>query len=211
MKAEIKGTITNSLVDWPGNISFVIFLGGCNLRCPTCHNADIAWQPNTLPTISYEETKKTFLKHKTWYDGITITGGEPTVSDGLFELVGQLKRDIGLPIKLDTNGMKPDIVEKLLKANLVDAVAVDIKGPFSEYPELTGIKKMDFLGNLNRIFEMSQKYKNVFYFRTTKVPIVDNDKTLAKIKQMVPRGCKHYWQEYREVENMEDVREGVCM
>jgi pyruvate formate lyase activating enzyme len=198
---NIKSIVTSSMVDWPGKISMVLFMGGCNLRCPTCHNYQIAWSPETVDTIPKSRVENVIRNNEMWYDGIVITGGEPTIDEGLVDILTDIKHITDLPIKVDSNGMRPDILKTLIDTNLVSQFAVDIKGPVDVYPKLCGnVKDIEFGTALLETLQLADTYPDMFYFRTTKVPVVDNPYILEVIASMVPAGCKHYWQDYRQPE-----------
>jgi pyruvate formate lyase activating enzyme len=172
----VRGFENLSLCDWPGRHTCIIFLGGCNLRCPTCHNHQLAWDMHSLPVIEPARIKAYLRDRGGWLDGVTVTGGEPTMVPGIGELLWELKKS-GLPIKVDTNGMRPDTVRDLLQYNLADVFAVDVKGPFAKYPALTGhaVSEIAARANLGRIFELALAKPEAFYFRTTRVPGLTED------------------------------------
>jgi len=128
--AGVKGFIESSLLDWPGQVSAVVFLPGCNFRCPFCHNPELVLRPGTLVDISLDEILTSIESHRGWLDGIVVTGGEPTAFYGIEGLLTQLK-EAGLEIKLDTNGSRPDLLRRLIGNGLVDAVAMDVKAPLT--------------------------------------------------------------------------------
>ncbi len=167
----VRGFENLSLCDWPGRSTCIIFLGGCNLRCPTCHNHQLAWDMHSLPAIEPAHIKAYLRDRAGWLDGITITGGEPTMVPGVGELLYEIKK-FELPIKVDTNGMRPDIIKDLLQYKLADTFAVDVKGPYAKYPALTGhaVSESAAQANLERIFEMARTKPEAFYFRITRVP-----------------------------------------
>ncbi|MCJ2165819.1 MULTISPECIES: anaerobic ribonucleoside-triphosphate reductase activating protein [unclassified Pseudodesulfovibrio] len=167
----VRGFENMSLCDWPGRTSCIIFLGGCNLRCPTCHNFQLAWDMQTLPVLDAQRIKSYIRDRAGWLDGITITGGEPTTVPGIGELLWEIKK-IGLPIKVDTNGMRPEVVNDLFQCELADTFAVDVKGPWAKYPALTGhaISAIAAEANLTRIFDLARTKPEAFYFRTTRMP-----------------------------------------
>jgi pyruvate formate lyase activating enzyme len=139
--AEIKGIIDASFVDWPaakdrGRLCAVIFLGGCNFRCPFCHNRDLVLKPDDMPSIPVDMALSRLGGLKPWIEAVCVTGGEPTVTKGLDGLLRALKT-LDFKVKLDTNGYLPEILDKILKEGLVDYVAMDVKtilhkGPYSE-------------------------------------------------------------------------------
>ena len=123
---NIKGLYKTSLVDYPGKVSSVIFTGGCNLRCGYCHNPDLACNSDELEKIEDEEVFSFLEKRKGLIDGITVSGGEPTLDKGLLEFLRRIK-SMGLLVKLDTNGFSPSVVEQCLMEKLTDYIAVDLK------------------------------------------------------------------------------------
>lgn len=182
----VRGFENLSLCDWPGRTSCIIFLGGCNLRCPTCHNHQLAWDMNALPTVDPVDIRSYLRDRAGWLDGVTITGGEPTMVPGVGELLFEVKK-FGLPVKVDTNGMRPDVVKDLLQYKLADVFAVDVKGPYAKYPSLTGnaVSEIAARANLERIFELALLKPEAFYFRTTRVPGLTED-DLATAQDYLP-------------------------
>ncbi len=198
----VKGFQPVSLCDWPSLVTSVIFLGGCNFRCPTCHNKDIAFFPERCPTIPIDNIFSYLVKKQMWIDGVVISGGEPTIFNHLHELISEIRK-LGFKVKLDTNGSKPDIIKTLLEEKMVDLFAVDIKGPFEKYPILTGnkITEREVKKNFYKIFEMANSYPSKFIFRTTKVPFLTQE-DIRIIKTYLPKGFDLILQEYREVSNI---------
>jgi pyruvate formate lyase activating enzyme len=133
---DIKGLEKFSSRDFPGHISSTVFLGGCTFRCPYCHNADLVLRPETIQTIPVEIFLSYLDGRKGWLEGICITGGEPLLHEDVEDLV-RVVRDRGLLVKLDTNGSFPERLEKLLRDELLDWVAMDIKAPLERYREVT--------------------------------------------------------------------------
>jgi pyruvate formate lyase activating enzyme len=167
----LRGFENMSLCDWPGRTSCIIFLGGCNLRCPTCHNFQLAWDMQSLPVLDPQRVKAYLRDRAGWLDGVTISGGEPTTVPGVGELAFEIRKT-GLPVKMDSNGMRPEVVADLLEEKLVDTFAVDVKGPYVKYPSLTGnaVSEIAACANMARIFEMAEARPGAFYFRITQVP-----------------------------------------
>lgn len=182
----VRGFENLSLCDWPGRHTCIIFLGGCNLRCPTCHNHQLAWDMHSLPVVDPAEIKSYVRNRVDWLDGVTVTGGEPTMVPGVAELLWEVKKS-GLPVKVDTNGMRPDTVRDLLQYKLADVFAVDVKGPYAKYPTLTGdaVSELSAKANLERIFELAVERPESFYFRATRVPGLSDD-DLAAARSYLP-------------------------
>ena len=137
----ISGLQKMTLLDFPGKVACTVFLHGCNYRCPFCHNAELLeGKPEALMT---KEDFLSFLKKRVGLlDGVCISGGEPTLSAGLKELMTDIKA-MGYAIKLDTNGSRPAILKELVAEGLVDYVAMDIKNSPSRYAETVGLAKVD--------------------------------------------------------------------
>ena len=185
-----------SLCDWPAMNASVIFLGGCNMHCPTCHNFNLAWHSDTLDPIPQKAIENYLTKRARWIDGVVITGGEATITPGLVELINDV-RALGMPVKMDTNGMRPDVVKQLLEEDLVKLFAVDVKGPFSKYPVLTGgtTSAEEAEENLGEIFKLAIQYPDKFLFRITKVPVL-NEEDITIAESYLPEGFTLKHQEY---------------
>jgi pyruvate formate lyase activating enzyme len=196
---HLRGITPLSLCDWPGRPCCVVFLGGCNLRCPTCHNFELAWNMDALPQIPRERMKAFLAGRARWLAGVTVSGGEPTMVPGVGEILHEIAASTGgLPIKLDTNGMRPDVVELMLAEGLVHTFAVDVKGPFEKYPELTGgaVTETDVRRNLTRIFALAEQRPEAFFFRTTLVPAL-NESDIDAARGLLPAGFTLKTQEYK--------------
>jgi pyruvate formate lyase activating enzyme len=122
----IKGFLETSFIDWPGKLCAILFVGGCNFRCPFCHNHPLVLAPEGMETIAFEEILSRLAARKNWLAGVCISGGEPTLSPGLPTMIARLKAE-GWAIKLDTNGSRPEVLAQLLADNLLDMVAMDVK------------------------------------------------------------------------------------
>ncbi|MFH1175606.1 MAG: anaerobic ribonucleoside-triphosphate reductase activating protein [bacterium] len=137
---DIRGFLPISLIEFPGRISSVVFTGGCNLRCPFCHNPGLVsvGAQNLVPKISEEELLKKIKEKSQWIDAVCFTGGEPTLNADLPDLFEKIKKIRGilsepLEIMLETNGIKPEMIENLIARKLVDYIAMDVKAPFDDY------------------------------------------------------------------------------
>lgn len=123
----IGGLQKNSFIDFPGKICCVIFLSGCNFDCPYCHNPELARGCSAYPSHLADDDVFNFLEsHRSFLDGVVISGGEPTLQNDLVKLCEKIK-SLGYPIKLDTNGSRPQALQRLIENGLVDYVAMDIK------------------------------------------------------------------------------------
>ncbi|MDD2219213.1 MAG: anaerobic ribonucleoside-triphosphate reductase activating protein [Desulfoplanes sp.] len=194
----LRGIAPVSLCDWPQRVCSVLFFGGCNLRCPTCHNQSIAWHPQTVPTPSARATLEDLVQRAKWLDGIVLTGGEALLVPGLDEVIRDL-RPLGLPIKVDSNGMRPDLIRAFFDKGLVDCFAVDVKGPWAKYPELTGerVSADHAREGLEEIFAMAVHSPESFYFRCTRVPCL-TDEDIETTRLYLPSGFALTVQKYIE-------------
>ena len=123
------------MLDFPGRVASLVFTGHCNLTCPFCHNAGLVLEPDSYPDYPVDELLADLKKREGFIDGVVISGGEPTIDAGLPAFLSLLKeRD--LQVKLDSNGLAPDVISSLLKQQLVDYYAIDIKTSLSRYNEL---------------------------------------------------------------------------
>ena len=138
---NISGLQKMTLLDYPGKVACTVFLFGCNYRCPFCHNAELL-EGKAEPLMTNEEFLSFLSKRKGLLDAVCISGGEPTLSAGLKELMADIKA-LGFSVKLDTNGSRPAILRELVEAGLVDYVAMDIKNGPSRYAETCGLPKVD--------------------------------------------------------------------
>lgn len=135
-----------SLVDYPGRVASVIWTIGCNLRCPFCYNSELvlpekaAW----IRPLDPEWVLERLGERAGFVQGLVVTGGEPTLQPDLPGFLCRVK-DIGLAVKLDTNGTQPEVVGRLLEEGLVDYIALDVKAPFERYGEYTGIEDAEWI------------------------------------------------------------------
>ena len=124
---NIQGFQKTTLLDYPGHVAATVFFGGCNFRCPFCHNGDLVLNPGTAPALTSQEILTFLQKRQGILEGVCVTGGEPTLQPGLPGFLREIK-NLGLKVKLDTNGYRPEVLEALLEQGLLDYVAMDIKG-----------------------------------------------------------------------------------
>lgn len=137
----IAGLQKMTLLDFPGKVACTVFLGGCNYRCPFCHNAELF--TGKVKEVMSTDTFLTFLKKRqNLLDGVCVSGGEPTLSPELEQLLTEIK-GLGFLVKLDTNGSRPAVLKQLVGAGLVDYVAMDVKNGPSRYARTVGLEKVD--------------------------------------------------------------------
>ena len=131
----IKGFQGTSLLDFPGRIASLVFWGGCNLTCPFCHNPPLVLNPGAFPDLDTSEILTALDERRTFIDGVVVSGGEPTLDNGLPEFLKSVKA-LDLDVKLDTNGLAPQVTTGLIDQGLVDYLAVDLKTLPERYCEL---------------------------------------------------------------------------
>lgn len=189
---EIKGFVDLSLVDWDGKVSSVIFLPTCNLRCPFCYNTKLVLKPEKMPTIPFNEIQSYLEKRKSWIDGVVITGGEPTLHSQLPKLCQEIKK-LGLPIKLDTNGTNPEVLQTLVEQHLIDYVAMDVKAPFMarKYAKAVGVQEEKLILKVKETVEFLLRGKLDYEFRTTVVPKIHEIKDIEQICLAI-KDCRKY-------------------
>lgn len=163
----VKGLEKFAPKDFPGFIASTVFLGGCNFRCPFCHNAELVLRPERLADIPMDFFLAYLDSRKGWLEGICVTGGEPLLAEEIESFLTIIKQR-GLLIKLDTNGSRPDTLERLLRADLIDRAAMDIKAPLDRYREVTGSKVEP--QDIVRSAEILRRSGRPVLFRTTVVP-----------------------------------------
>ena len=179
---EIKGIEKFAPRDFPGHISSTVFLGGCNLRCPYCHNADLVLRPQTLPAFPLDYFVDFMKVRKDWLEGICVTGGEPLIHEDIAEFFRVIKKQ-NLLIKLDTNGTFSERLEFLIDSKLIDAVAMDVKAPWSKYSEATGVKAD--IQEIQKSIIVLREAEIESVFRTTVIPGLVEAKEIEEIGKML--------------------------
>ena len=189
---EIKGFINLSLVDWDGKISSVVFLAGCNLRCPFCYNTTLVLHPEKLPTIPFEQIEDHLKRSRGWVDGIVISGGEPTIHSDLPELCQKIKK-LGFLVKVDTNGTNPVMIKELINRKLVDYVAMDIKAPLTKekHSRVCGVNMENLLEKIEKTIDILLEDGVEYEFRTTMILGLHDERDIEEICQRI-RGCRRY-------------------
>ena len=190
---KLGGIQKNSLIDFPQKVAAIVFTQGCNFRCGYCHNPELL-----------EFSEKTdfdancffnFLKTRIGkLDGVVITGGEPTLQSDLYDFIKEIKA-LGFAVKLDTNGTNPVVTEKLLKENLLDYIAMDIKAPLEKYREITDVNV-----DTKKIKQSIKLIMNSFIdyeFRTTVLKSQLSFEDFNNIGEMIKGSKKYYLQKFQ--------------
>lgn len=203
---EIHGYLKTSAIEWSGKISSVLFVPGCNFRCPFCYNRDLVLNPDKLPKISEKEVFADLKKRKKWIDAVVVTGGEPTLQSDLDKFLKKVKK-LGFLTMIETNGSKPEVIHKLIAKKLVDYIAMDIKACLNKnYGKTVGKKDLDFTLLLRSIREILNSGID-FEFRTTVVPGIHDKKALVLMAKQLKKilrykdtkilGIKWFLQEFQ--------------
>ena len=200
MHMRICGLQKLAMVDFPGKLAATVFTGGCNLRCPFCHNALLVTRLAESPSLSVEDILSFLDSRKNLLDGMVLSGGEPLMQPGCTDFL-QKVRDLGLSIKVDTNGCYPEVLRDILNRGLVDYVAMDIKNRRKKYAETVGIPNFD----LSPIEESIQilKTSGVDYeFRTTVVQELHTADDIRAIAQWVQGAPTYALQKFVDSGNL---------
>lgn len=193
---QIAGFVPNSFIDYPSKIAALVFAPGCNMNCTYCHNfhllgrdaSKVLYNPRSI--LSDLERKRGFI------DGIVLTGGEPTLQNGLVDFARKLK-DMDFLVKLDTNGTNPDVISDMLDKALIDYIAMDIKAPFERYDEVCG-RKID-IDKIKKSIDIIMKSNIKYEFRTTFWPkLLKED--IEKIASHIKGAQCYTLQQYRPTE-----------
>ena len=185
---NIGGLQKVSLIDYPGKISAIIFTQGCNFRCPYCHNLGLV-DPKLYKPCLFPKDILDFLAHRRGkLDAVTITGGEPTLQEDLIPLIQKIRK-MGFAVKLDSNGSRPAVLDRLLKEKLLDFIALDIKAPLDKYSQVVKVQ-MD-TGAIAQSVRLVIQSKIPQEFRTTVVKSMLTQKDILAIAKEIA-GAKRY-------------------
>lgn len=193
---DIAGLQKNTLLDYPGKIACTVFLAGCNLRCPFCHNPSLVLPSRAEPPAMGEDALLAFLKKRRGLlEGVCITGGEPTLHRDLPQLIGKISA-LGYPVKLDTNGTNPKMLGQLLEAGLLSYVAMDIKNAPEAYAETCG--GADVLESVEESVKILRNAGIPYEFRTTVVKPLHSTETMKALGQWLSGEEKYFIQNFRD-------------
>jgi pyruvate formate lyase activating enzyme len=189
---KIGGFQKTSLLDYPGNVSAIVWTVGCNFYCPFCYNKDIV--EGKTGSISEKEIFEFLEKRKGLLDGLVITGGEPLLQKDIVGFCEKVKK-LGYLVKVDTNGMFPDKLQVLIDKKLVDYIAMDIKASKKKYSELSGVKV-----DIKKIQKSIDLIKNSgvdYEFRTTFIPELLTSKDVVEIGKWLESSKRFFIQQFK--------------
>ena len=189
-----------TLLDYPGKTACTVFTGGCNFRCPFCHNASLVADIDGAVTYSEEEILGFLSKRTGLLDGVCITGGEPLMHSGIAEFIKKVK-DMGYKVKLDTNGTFPEMLRKLLEDKLVDYVAMDIKNSGEKYAATAGTENIS-LSDIEKSINMLKSTDIDYEFRTTVVREFHTEEDIIKIARWIKGAKKYFLQNFEDSGNL---------
>lgn len=202
----VGGYLPTSFLDWEGHVAAVVFVIGCNFRCPFCHNVPLA--TGMAEGINTRAVLSDIWRRRLFLDGVVISGGEPTLYPNLEELLQWFRNDAQIPVKLDTNGSSPEILDRLVRRGLVDAVAMDVKAPWEKYSLLSGVSvepdrirsSIELLGSLGISLE----------FRTTFVPGLLSIEDLRRIRLQLNGDPRWVVQLFRPEHALDPALRGIA-
>ena len=191
----IKGFQKTTLLDYPSKVAATVFTGGCNFRCPFCHNASLVTHVDTSESISEDSVLKYLEKRKGILDGICITGGEPLLQNDLADFC-QRVHELGLLIKLDTNGALHDRLSDIISKGLVDYVAMDVKNSPELYADTVGLKSLPagVLDSMQLIMNCGIDYE----FRTTVVRQLHTKESIDELCRHISGAKRYYLQVFAD-------------
>lgn len=191
---QIHGLQKTTLLDFPGHVASTIFFGGCNFRCPFCHNMNLVLNAANEPVISEEELFHHLNSRIGILDGVCITGGEPTLQKDLVPFIEKIK-SLGYLVKLDTNGTNPNVIEELISKKLIDYIAMDIKSSPKDYAKVAGLESFDFDG-VKRSISILINGTVPYEFRTTMVKEYHSPETVREIGELIHGAMAYYLQSF---------------
>lgn len=197
---KIHGFQKTTLLDYPGRVACTVFTGGCDFRCPFCHNATLVLDPDSAPTFDEDEIIAYLIKRKGILDGLCVTGGEPLLSADIADFLRRVK-GVGLDVKVDTNGTFPERLKSLVSEGLVDYVAMDIKNSPEKYGQTAGVPNMR-LDKINESVSYLLSGAVDFEFRTTAVNELHEPDDFDKIGRWIAGAPRYFIQAYKDSGNI---------
>lgn len=197
----ILGLNKTTLLDYPGHVAATLFTGGCNFRCPYCHNSDIVLKNESIVPLTPEEVLAFLKKRQNVLTGVCITGGEPTLHTDLPYFIGQI-RALGYLVKLDTNGTNPQMLQNLIETGLVNCCAMDIKNAPEKYGMTAGFDGNPARFDLSAVDEsikiLMRQNRISYEFRTTVVKELHNESDMLAISQWIAGAETYFLQSYAD-------------
>ena len=200
---DFAGIDKFSLLDYDENVSIVLFAPTCNYRCPFCHNGDSVLGSHF--SIPFDDILS-FLKSRVGLvDAVVVSGGEPTLMDDVISKIEQIK-ELGFKIKLDTNGTNPDVLSELIRKNLLNYVAMDIKNSEEMYPETTGVKNAQ-MDKIKQSISILMNSGIDYEFRTTLVAEYHSKESIEKMGELIKGAKRLFLQKFVDREGV--IKKGL--
>lgn len=203
---RIDGLQKMTLLDFPGKVACTVFTGGCNFRCPFCHNALLVTKLPEKPDYTEDEILSFLEKRIGLLDGVAITGGEPLLNPDIGDFIRKI-RDMGYAVKLDTNGSFPERLKAIVGEGLVDYVAMDIKNRREKYTETVGLKNLD-LSKIEESIDFLKSGAVDYEFRTTVVKQFHTVEDITAAAEWISGAKRYFLQNF--VDSGELICEEVC-
>lgn len=197
---NICGLQKLSMVDYPGKLAATVFTGGCNLRCPFCHNALLVTRLNESPRLDTDEVLAFLRSRRSLLDAVVLSGGEPLLQPGAADFLAAVK-DMGYLVKLDTNGCYPDALEEILSKRFVDYVAMDIKNSREKYSLTVGVPNFD-LAPIDESMRLIRESGIDYEFRTTAVRQFHTAADFTAIGRWLHGSKNYYIQNFNDSGNL---------
>jgi pyruvate formate lyase activating enzyme len=202
-----KGWQRTSLIEYPDHIATVLFCGGCDFRCPMCHNAKLVVQPDSLADLPQSDIWHFLAQRRQLVNALVVTGGEPTLQSGLAPFLHQAHQE-GIKTKLDTNGYHPKVIRRLLAEGLVDYIAMDIKAPPERYKLLSGCPTLE-IGRIEESINLILNSRIEYEFRTTVVPGFLQMEDISAIARWISGAKKYILQQFRPLITLDPALESL--
>jgi len=196
---KIHGLMKMTILDFPGKVACTVFLGGCDMRCPFCHNSELL-DPEAPAEMDENDLLAFLRKRQGLLDGVVFTGGEPLLRKDLPDLMRKIQ-EMGFLIKLDTNGNHPDRLIEIVEEGLVDYVAMDIKNSPEKYGETIGIPGFD-ITKVRKSVGFLLQGKVPYEFRTTVVRQFHDEESMRGIAEWIDGADRYYLQEFVDRETV---------
>jgi len=190
---SVAGWVPINMLDWEGRLVTTVFVAGCNFSCPFCHNPELVSTLTHPATIPFSQVEQHVMAKASWLDGVVLSGGEPTLHPHVMSLARRIKA-LGVGLKLDTNGSKPDVLAEMLQEGLVDYVAMDVKTSLERYP-LVARRPMSIQAierSVNLIVDSGVRHE----FRTTMVPTYVDRTDALQIAMTIAGGQSYVLQQF---------------
>ena len=192
---DIQGLQKMTLLDFPGRVACTVFLAGCDMRCPFCHNSELI--DGSAETVMKEDEFLRFLeKRRGLLDGVALTGGEPLMRRDIVPFIRRIREE-GYPVKLDTNGNHPEELELVLREGLVDYVAMDVKNSPDRYARTAGREGFD-MTKVTRSRDLLLRGNTDYEFRTTVVAQLHDEESFRGIAEWISGARRYYLQPFTD-------------